>query len=334
MKRPGFSTRTFALAALVALGGLTPGQAQTVVPGATRIARWKDDKKAVFLLMFDDSIPSDFRTVLPELQKRGMIGTFYVNPGKGEWQAFKDKWEKEIPATGMVYANHTWTHQGITSLDNAEEEIGKANEVILKLFPGKEPRLISFGRPGVGKGQWTISEDELKQVLAKHHLIERGAFGGHGAMIAFKTAEEMLALADEAIANGGVEYIVFHGVGAEWIVTPVDTFVKLLDGLAARRDQLWITDHISAHQYETERSTAEVNVLEAGAQKIRLELKSKADSQLYDFPLTLITQVPANWGQCQVVQGTKKSTVAAANGALQFEALPGDEAITIQPVAG
>jgi peptidoglycan/xylan/chitin deacetylase (PgdA/CDA1 family) len=316
---------------------LAPTEAQqTSAPtsqvGATRIASWKDDKKAAFLLMFDDSIPSHFNTVIPELQKRGMGATFYVNPGRGEWLKFKDKWETEIPALpGMVYGNHTWSHKGIIGLDKAEEEIGKTNALIFKLFPGKQPRLLSFGRPGVKKEQWKISEDELKQVLAKHHLIERPTFSNHGAMVAFKTAPEMLALADKAIANNSMEYIVFHGVGAEWITTPVETFTALLDGLAAKRDQLWITDHISAHQYETERANAEVKVLESSNQRIRLTLQSKADPQFYDLPLTLITQVPQNWRQCTITQGAKRSAASANGGNLQFEALPNGEPIIIQP---
>lgn len=308
----------------------TSTQAQPA--GTTRIAQWKDDKKAAFLLMFDDSVPSNFKTVVPELRKRGFIATFYINPGKGEWKAFADKWEKELPATGMAYANHTYTHKGMVSLENAEEEVAKCNEVILKLFPGKTPRLISFGRPGVSKEQWKVTEDELKQVLVKHHLIERGDFGGHGAMIAFKTPEQMIALADKAINNGSVEYIVFHGVGAEWITTPIPTFTALLDGLVERRDRLWITDHISAHKYETERKSAEVKTLEASQQRILLELKSKADPAFYDYPLTLITQVPAAWKQCQITQGAVKTTITANDGTLQIEAVPGDEPIEVKPI--
>src|SRR5207245_1619212 len=121
---------------------------------------------------------------------------------------------------------------------------------------------------------WTITDEQLAQLLAKHHLIERPKF--FGAMVHVKTPEQMVAVADKAIANGSVEYIVFHGVGAEWITTPVETFIALLDGLVARRDQLWITDHISAHQYATERDSAEFWVVANTDRSVRLELKCKA----------------------------------------------------------
>ncbi len=46
--------------------------------GETRVARWKDDRTAAFLLMFDDSWPSHFQVAAPELAKRQMIATFYI----------------------------------------------------------------------------------------------------------------------------------------------------------------------------------------------------------------------------------------------------------------
>src|SRR3954463_7310943 len=136
--------------------------------GSTRIAKWKDDKKAAFMLFFDDSMPSHVKNVVPELKARGLTATFYVNPGKGEWQLFKEKWEKEIPAAGMEYGNHTFTHKGVKDMADAEQEFGKCNEVILGIHPDrKSPRLISFGIPGVAKGAWNISDAQMKELYQK-----------------------------------------------------------------------------------------------------------------------------------------------------------------------
>jgi hypothetical protein len=42
----------------------------------------------------------------------------------------------------------------------------------------------------------------------------------------------------------------FHGgVGADWLVTPVEWFTALLDKLEASRDVVWVTDTVSWHQY-------------------------------------------------------------------------------------
>ncbi|EDY20958.1 hypothetical protein CfE428DRAFT_1251 [Chthoniobacter flavus Ellin428] len=98
------------------------------------------------------------------------------------------------------------------------------------------------------------------------------------------------------------------------------------------RGDLWITDHISAHQYETERQSAKVRVVAADLRAIRLECTSEADPQFYDLPLTLQTSVPPAWQRCRVVQGAQQKEVKAVNGLVQFEALPNGGVITLQAI--
>jgi len=311
-------------------------------PGETRVAKWQDDKKAVFLLMFDDSWPSHFEVAMPELQKRDMIATFYINPGKGEYKVFKAKWENELWKTGMVYGNHTFTHQGVRDVEHAKEEIGKANEAILSAVPGKKPRLISYAQPGVGPGKWNINAEQLKEIQQENHLVDRGDFKGHGAVYHWKTAEQMLALVDKGIAAGGMEYLVIHGVERR---TPMNTkyqdfwalnqdiYRVVLDGLKERRDkgELWITDHISYHKYFTERQTAKVKTVSADANHIELELTCDADAALYDQPLTLQTDVPAGWTTCSIVQGQTKSSATVKERVVQFNATPNAGPIHLSP---
>jgi len=325
-------------AALLSLWCWAAAQASTV--GDTRIAAWQDDAKAVFLLMFDDGWPSHWQVAAPELAKRGLIATFYINPGKGEYLKFKDEWEQKLWRQGMVYGNHTLTHKGAKSLEEADREIGECNRAITAVVPGKEPRLISYGQPGVGPGNWTVTPEQLDGLLAKYHLVSRPPFADHGAVYHLKTTDEMLALADRAIAANGMEYLVIHGVERikpEWKYQDFwalkqDVFLPLLDGLKERRDRgdLWITDHISQHQYETERTGAEVRVLEQSERQIRVSLTCKADPALYDLPLTLVTQVPPGWLACAVTQGTNQTVVAVSGGAVKYRAQPGVPPVTLR----
>ena len=219
-------------------------------------------------------------------------------------------------------------------------EVGGCTSYLLDFVPGKNPRLISFGLPGVM--DYKFGEGGLKALLTKNHLVDRGDFKGHGAVYHWKTKEEMLALADKAIAAGGLEFLVVHGVER---ITPnwgfqdmwplkQDIFLPLLDALKERMDRgdLWITDHISAHQYETERQSAKVRVVAADMRVIRLECTSEADPKFYDLPLTLQTAVPQTWQRCRVTQGAQQKDVKAANGVVQFEALPNGGVITLQAI--
>ena len=320
---------TVAIAACLAAAPVAEAGNDAAV-GDTRVAKWKGDKTAAFMLMFDDSWPSHFQVAVPALEERGMTATFYINPGKGEYKACSNEWVKAVWRKGMVYGNHTYAHGSVTNAVQAEAVIAKCNDEILRIVPGRTPRLISYGQPGVDK--WNVKPDEMKAILGKHHLISRPDFKDHGAVYHWQTAEQMLALADKAIASQGVEYLVVHGVeritpnwGYQdfWALKQA-VFFAVLDGLKARRDdgKLWITDHISAHQYETERNTAMVQIIATKPNGIQMKLTCEADPQFYDEPLTLITRVPANWSACVFSQGGAHTVLKISEGLVCYEVLP------------
>src|SRR5213078_4430207 len=104
-------------------------------------------------------------------------------------------------------------------------------------------------------------------------------------------SDELVAAVDKAIEKGDMGHADFHGVGADWLVTPVEWFTALLDKLEATRDVVWVTDTASWHKYVKERESAEIKTAEATPAGIRVELTSKLDPALYDLPLTLSTAV-------------------------------------------
>lgn len=305
--------------ACLAAGALTAADQ----PGATRIARWHQDKACALVLMFDDSVPSHVKTAVPELSKRGFTGTFYINPGTGHYAAHKSAWEGSIPAAGMELGNHTLTHKGVKSLDDAEREIGGCNEAIHRITADQPwPRLVTWGRPGVKKEDWTISKEDLAAQLAKNHLVERPDFGGRGAGVALKTSADMLRHVDQAAAKGTLEAIIFHGVGGDWLSVPAATFTELLDGLTAR-PQVWVTGHIAAHSYAVERDAATVTATRVADGRITLALACTADPALHRQPLTLVTALPAGWTACTATQGKASADAVVADGHARYQALPG-----------
>ena len=302
--------------------------ADPLAPAETTVLKWKDGKKAVFMLAFDDGCPTHLKNVIPELEKRKIVGTFYIVTGNRLYKGLQLKWEIAARNPYVEFDNHTFTHKGASSVAELEPELEKCNEVINRLYPDrKQPRLIAFGKPG--GVPWKISSDELKTALAKYNLIDRPPF--YGPPMHYKSAAECIAAVDKAIAKGEMGHLDFHGVGGDWLVTPMEWFTALLDKLEASRDQLWITDTASYQKYLTERQSAEVKVLQSDKSGIRIELSSKADPAFYDLPLTLSTKVPADWKSCIIEQKAAKTTVAVQNGAVQYSALPGGGEISIRP---
>lgn len=315
-----------------------PPVVSKLLVGSTRVARWQDDRKAAFLLMFDDSVPSHWQVAAPELVKRGLVATFYLNPGKAEFQRFKDRRETELWKQGMVYGNHTMTHRGVKDFKDADWEIGECASLIRAMAPG-HPRLLSYAQPGVPKGAWNITDEQLNRLLDKYHLVSRPDARGHMAVYHLKSAAEMLALADRAIEKGGMEYLIIHGVerikpdwGYQdfWALKQA-VLLPVLDGLKQRRDrgELWVTDHVSQHRYEKERQGASLRTLEATDERVRLDLTSTADPRFYDLPLTLVTRVPDSWRQATVKQGGRSVSVKVRAGEVRFQAVPNGGPITL-----
>lgn len=295
--------------------------------GETQVLKWKDGKKAAFMLAFDDSAPSQLKNVVPELEKRKIVGNFYLVTGNSLYAALKRRWEDAAKSPYVAVANHTFTHKGVNNVAELEPELSKCNEVLYQLKPErKQPCLLGFGRPG--GVPWKVTPEEQKTALAKHNLCDRPPF--FGPPIHYKSAAETVAAVDAAIAKGEMGHLDFHGVGEDWLVTPVDWFTALLDKLESVRDQLWITDVVSWHQYVTERSSAEIKNAKADADTISLELTCKADPVLYNLPLTLATKVPADWENCLVTQGANTKSLLVKNGMVTYDAVPGGGVITIK----
>ncbi len=306
---------------------LTLLQSARAAEGETQILKWKDGKKAAFMLAFDDSAPSQLKNVVPELEKRKIVGNFYLVTGNKLYAALKRRWEDAAKSPYVAVANHTFTHKGVNNAAELEPELAQCNEVLYKLKPeGKQPRLFGFGRPG--GVPWNVTPQEQAEALAKHQLCDRPPFAG--PPINYKSAEATVAAVDTAIAKGEMGHLDFHGVGEDWLVTPVEWFTALLDKLEAVRDQVWITDVVSWHQYVTERGSAEIKNLKSDKDAISLELTCKADPALYDLPLTLSTKVPADWKSCTMTQGANSTTVKVHDGVAQYDALPGGGAITLK----
>jgi hypothetical protein len=308
--------------------GLQPHLRAAEADANTQILKWKDGKKACVMLGFDDSCASQLQNVVPELEKRKIIGNFYLVTGSGVWANTKAKWEEASKSPYVVVANHTFTHKGVEDAAQLDPELAKCNEVLYALHPErKQPYLLGWGRPG--GVPWMVTKEEQEAALTKHHLVDRPPFAG--PPINYHSAAETVGAVDKALAKGDMVQLVMHGVGGDWLVTPIDWFTALLDKLEASREELWVADVVSWHQYVTERKTAAVKVLKADKASIRLNLTCEADPALYNLPLTLATKVPADWKNCVVAQGATKTPVPVKDGAVQYSALPGGGEITITP---
>jgi hypothetical protein len=303
--------------------------AAPVVDG-TEVLKWKDGKKAAFYLAFDDACPTHLANVIPELNKRKFTGTFFVIAGGGLFEGRLAQWTEAARSPYVVLANHTYTHKAFPTLAFFDEELTKATATINKAVPTLNPdRLIAYGKPGGVTWGEGVTDDAMKPILLKHHLVNRQPFWGAGTHV--KTNEQMTKWVDDQIARGEIGHLDFHGVGGDWLACSMDLFNAFMDKLDKSRDQLWVTDVVSAHQYDAERKGAELKVLQNDDQQIKISLTTSVDPQYYDLPLTLSTKVPAKWKKVQVAQGKASKTVEPKEGVVMYDAIPGQEPVILTP---
>jgi hypothetical protein len=311
--------------------------------GKTTICKWKDGKQAAYSVGGDDSLRSQLYFAIPEMDKRGIHGNWWVNPGRGGTTNYKnqdDSWAncwiacfndwKAAAARGHDFANHTMHHLGATSYEHAEQEIRQTAEAIWKANPRQRLQLFLKG----GGTHWSITDEQLAEILVKYDCV-RGRGGGieDPTWEVDPSADTLRGYVDTAIQEGCWHLVGFHGIGpnCEW-GGPVkaDAFIALLDYLVERRKQVWCGTHTEVHKYDQERSTASVQILEASEAQIRLELISAKDTRLYDHPLTLQTQIPDGWKTVRVTQNGIALENTVATGVVQFDALPGKGGIRIE----
>jgi peptidoglycan/xylan/chitin deacetylase (PgdA/CDA1 family) len=303
---------------------------------AARVLPVKDGKKAAFLIQFDDAHASQIPVVIPALRERKLVGTFYIFNRQEQLLDRKDAWMQAAKEGIVTFGNHTFTHKytnnSFPDVDICERELTQCNDLIREFTPDLPwPRLIAYARPGGRKpADPGIGEAGMQPVLEKLYLFPRPNFWG--AAIHVKTLADMKRVVDQAVANGGMGHLDFHGVGKPSAIDVAkDDFIAFVDYVAANRESLWVTDCASWHAYETERKDAVVAVLRSTAQEIAVSLTSGAEKTFYREPLTIECPVPAAWTRCQATQDGKAFTVEAGAGTARFSAVPNAGEIVLRP---
>jgi hypothetical protein len=229
------------------------------------------------------------------------------------------------------------------------EQIQPAQDAIFNsgLIPGSNPRLISFGMPGTNPAYYWPQlfynyRSDYDRLMLPNNLVNRPPFGASRAASSstawVNTVAKALAIADIAIADEKMEYLIFHGLKTgesfwfgDWNGTTNPMFNEILDGLKTHMDngQLWVTDHVSWHQYEQQRLGAVITTLENSPARIRLKVTDTVDDVLYNHPLTLKTQVPANWSTVRVAQGGVTNVRQVVAGEVMYDVASNGTEITL-----
>jgi hypothetical protein len=296
--------------------------------GDTTVAVWKHNARGAFTMSFDDSMETHVRVAMPAIVQRGLVGTWFINPGLPRHQKHSKVWEIDGPRNRQEYANHTWEHKGAKDYREADYQIGAAARYIWTLRGPDASKLLAFASGG--GTTWSISDLEKEEIKSRYHSITRSSELSARTDLGVD-GEQLIAKARESIDEGRWVAIHFHGIGGEWLPIDTEGFIRLLDFLRDHRDKIWSAGWSAAYQYAQERDHARIDLLETSDARIRIRLTTGLNPELFAEPLTLITRVPAGWSAVAVEQNGRSKPFHARNGMLQYEVVPDRGEIELQP---
>lgn len=220
-------------------------------------------KKAAVALTYDDALNVHLDKVIPALEERGLLGTFYLT---GSFAAMKDRTQEWIPVAkqGHELGNHTLFHPCRGNLPNREwvnsdydlseytvsrmrDEIIQTN-VLLKTLDQKTARTFAYPCGEMSAGGDSYVDDIRQLFVAARGVTEQieqfeeidiydiGAFGING-----QTGEELIEIAKLAMKEEGLAVFLFHGVGGEHnLNVALEAHKELLDFLHANEQEIWV----------------------------------------------------------------------------------------------
>lgn len=180
--------------------------------GTSLIAGWKFGKQSALTISYDDSSIGDGLHGVPAMFERGLIGTWFVNPGTSTFQKMSDVWHRSVTTYNQEIANHTMNHAGGSTEAEALAAINDASlyikEHIYKI-PPQNTKLLSFNKAGGTNWDIPTTGEPWDRRIRENYLIERKySTGFYKAM----PAGEMKMVVKAKSYSTNWSSIHFHGI--------------------------------------------------------------------------------------------------------------------------
>ncbi|OUL31426.1 polysaccharide deacetylase [Nostoc sp. RF31YmG] len=241
---------------------------------------WPDGHKAAVSLSYDDALDSQLDNAIPQLDKYGFKGSFYLQLSREPVARRMEAW-RAAARHGHELGNHTLFHQCSGSVKGHEwvepsrdldhipaaqmkDQVLLAN-TMLQALDGKQQRtmtvpcgdvmaegvnyipLVASQFVAIKLGDGAVVPDMA--TLDLHAVPVEAPVGVTGA--------QLIARVEEAARRGTMVNFTFHGVGGDYLTVSNEAHETLLRYLAAHRDVYWVDTFLTLTQYiQTQRAPA------------------------------------------------------------------------------
>jgi hypothetical protein len=235
---------------------------------------WPEPYQGAISLTFDDGYPSQLNFAIPEMNQRGLRGTFYLTPQGSERRFPPRSWRRRlkpwlpVSRAGHEIGNHSLSHPCSLNiegdwimnlldmtLEDLRVDITTAQDRLDVFFPWQKQN--SFAYPcyesSVGRG---LNKVSYEPVVASLFIAGRkgGELRGELANDPFfldlhslsswpverRDGTTMIGLVEQALSLGRWGIFTFHGIHEGHLPVGGSDLVELFDHLVRRRDQVWV----------------------------------------------------------------------------------------------
>jgi len=229
---------------------------------ANTIFSWPNGAKAAVSLAYDDALPSQLDTAIPQLNAVGLKGSFYLPLSADTIQKRLADW-RAAAAQGHELGNHSLFHQCAKSLPNrgwvsqdrdldqtpasrlvAEIRLGSA---FLQAIDGKTQR--TFTAPCTDQ---LAAGTPYLPLLTQDFVAMKTIVGGvvddmqqlniHAVPVIAPsevTGAQLINWVKAAGAKGTMVNFTFHGIGGDHLQISAAAHAELLQFLASHKDEYW-----------------------------------------------------------------------------------------------
>lgn len=280
------------------------------------IGTWGNFCQGALTHTFDDNGQSgtSHQTTTGEdaFNAKGFHMTIFVITGGGSnpnWASLKTAFSK-----GHEIASHSVTHTGTMPTS----ELAPSQETIKKNVPGEMCATIAYpncNTPGdaqvlkyyiAGRNCTGSLNPKSPSNWAQINSPMIGTSAGSCSCLA--KATDWNSKADQAAS--GNSWVVFcnHGIdndGHGWANTSISEMKTHLDYLDKNRSKVWVETFGNVARYIHERDAAKVAVKSSTSSSYTITVTDNLADSIFNFPLSIRTEMPSNWTTVAVKQGTK-----------------------------
>ncbi|SEM81716.1 Peptidoglycan/xylan/chitin deacetylase, PgdA/CDA1 family [Mucilaginibacter gossypiicola] len=221
---------------------------------------WPDQKKSAIILTYDDALPSQLNTAVPQLKTAKITATFFLTSDIDsisipQWRA--------LSKMGFELGNHTVFHPCAGTDDNpvpadhyTAYQIIREIEVMdrfLFAVDGKTKRTFAYPCAETMMGGKDYVDSLRKYTLVKYaraggdstafitdftHLdpFRVPSYGLEGG----ETGVQLIAFVKKVQQNGGMGIIMLHGVGGDYITVSAGAHRQLIEYLKTQKKEIWM----------------------------------------------------------------------------------------------